>query len=92
MPKDVVIQLIYEVKHLVRDHDYHALSRIRELLKLGADPKKVVLGESAFEIIAENNKDGRYNAVVEEFEVFKKSSNREEDSIDEGMHLTKEEI
>ena len=90
MPKDLTLQLIYEVKHLVGDHDYNALARIRELLELGALPTRIILGESASNIVKVNNSDGRYNAILEEFDKYSKS--REQDSVDEGMHLTKEEI
>lgn len=87
MAKELGVQLLNEVKHLVNDHDLHALTRIRELLDLGADPKKIILGESAHDLVSKHNKDGRFNAVIEEFDAFKSVSLREKDSIDEGMHL-----
>lgn len=87
MPKELGVQLLNEVKHLVNDHDLHALTRIRELLQLGADPKKNILGESSYEFILKHNKDGRFNAVIEEFDSNKSASSRENDSIEEGMHL-----
>ena len=87
MPKELGVQLLNEVKHLVNDHDLHALTRIRELLQLGADPKKNILGESSYEFISKHNKDGRFNAVIEEFDSTKSASPRENDSIEEGMHL-----
>jgi hypothetical protein len=87
MAKELGVQLLNEVKHLVNEHDLHALTRIKELLELGADPKKEVLGENSYEFILKHNKDGRFNAVVEEFDSLKSVSLREKDSIDEGMHL-----
>lgn len=86
--------LMEKIKGVLFEHKILDLTKVKELLDDGANPKVIVFGEkkSAYDLVKDNNETGEFNALIEEFDQHVKNDLREADSVDEGMHLTDDEI
>jgi hypothetical protein len=80
---------------LVRYDSLSTFKKIKELLMLGASPhwQETSSAPSIYKLIQAQNKDGSLNALIEVFDEFTNhtDTDRELDSINEGMPLRKEE-